>query len=633
MFFANFSLKKESKPEGEDTQSSQSVSDSQPHEAEHRTSLQRTITHRDIAAGIALMAIFVGLCLSVRPASTEAANVSCPANLELALGAPQVQPAAADAQAQPGAAAGGLQEDTVDSDVVNRLKSKGAWKKFMRPGTLPTIESETGAPIELLAKARASNDHVVIVRSLEACTAWVPASEDADILELHAQLECNGELTKVATSRETSSAALDRARNIVARLRTHSGVTKAILESVQLEWARISHGAFQLSCKSVTEDLKAARPGKAAAGATPRTPQTMLASLWSLKKLQGPFKEALASLAVATTVIEARALEPSAEQLQEFRQALGATRACAVESVLHGRSMALTLPRGAPLVKKLLQCQPRMLESFEALVTSEAAQAKDSTTMFNLGLYYSDIGLSAEKGHTQVPLFGSGGQPAKGWGSESVWVADTGSTHAPSEIVQAEALMLAGEEASEASVKSDLAAARALRLYQHAKMLALKHHDSAAEWRYVAAADLAATNRRQQLAAHALSRLAYFLSLRGRKEEAVEMSAKALEHGKDDALAQFLQASLKRTLGELQTTEQIHVAEKQLSVTAGKLPSKTLEDQREAAHTEFVWWRKVATEGMHVCLHAWDAAQMLICFLSGIAYQLPGVTPSEEAAQ
>merc|ERR1719359_1797063 len=119
MFFANFSLKKESKPEGEDTQSSQSVSDSQPHEAEQQTSAQRTITHRDIAAGIALMAIFVGLCLSVRPTSTEPTNVACPANLELALGAPQVQPVAADAQAQQAAPAGGLQEDTVDSDVVS----------------------------------------------------------------------------------------------------------------------------------------------------------------------------------------------------------------------------------------------------------------------------------------------------------------------------------------------------------------------------------------------------------------------------------------------------------------------------------------------------------------------------------
>jgi len=248
-----------------------------------------------------------------------------------------------------------------------------------------------------------------------------------------------------------------------------------------------------------------------------------------------------------------------------------------------------------------------------------------------LGLYYSDIGLAAEQGKSQVPLFGSGAQPVKSWGSESIWAADAGDTHAPSEIVQAEALMLAGEQKSEDSHRSDRGAARALRLYQHAKMLALKHHDGAAEWRYVAAAELAATHRRQQLAAHALGRLGYFLSLRGRKEEALEASAKALEHGKDDALALYLQASLKRTLGELQTTEQILVAERQLSVVAGKLPSKILEDQRAAAHAELGWWRLVATEGLQVCLGAWDAAQMLICFLGGLAFQLPGAAP--EGAQ
>jgi len=626
-FFHNFSMKLRSKAEDPATPPPpQSVPHGQPTEAELHSGLHRQVTRRDVAAGIALAAIFVGLALSVRPASMEPSNVTCPLDLELAPEAVQPSPSAVSV--------GGLQEDSDGSDALNRLKFRS---KFMRRMTPPS-ESETAAPTELLAKARATIDKMLDLSSLQACIAWAPPATGADVTELYAQLECNGELLKSgATMREAASVLLARARQLVALIRVHSNVTTPTWESAQVEWARISHGAFQLNCKAVTDELQTSRRGKtsgSAPQAASRSPATLLASLWSLKRLEEPFRETLAALAVWAKVIELRAVrsehETSEEQLQEFHNALGADRACAVQSVLHGRSLALTLPRSAPLVQRLMQCRPRMLEDFEALVSSEAIQAKDAATMFNLGLYYSDIGLAAEQGQSQVPLFGSGAQPAKGWGSEAMWVADAGDTHAPSEIVQAEALMLAGEEASDISVRSDFGAARALRLYQHAKMLALKHHDSAAEWRYLAAAELAATHRRQQLAAHALGRLGYFLSLRGRKEEALEAAAKALEHGKDDALAQFLQASLKRTLGELQTTEQILVAEKQLSVAAGKLPSKILEDQRAAAHAEFLWWRQVATEGLHVCLRAWDAAQMLICFLSGLAFQLPGATVSED---
>lgn len=162
-------------------------------------------------------------------------------------------------------------------------------------------------------------------------------------------------------------------------------------------------------------------------------------------------------------------------------------------------------------------------------------------------------------------------------------------------------------------------------------MLALKHHDSAAEWRYRAAAELAALHRRQKLASHALGRLGYFLTLRGRKEEALESAGQALDHGEEDPLAQYLQASLRRSLGELRTTEEVEFAEKQLSSVAGKLPSKTLEDQRAVAHGELGWWRLVATEGLQVCLRAWDAAQMLICVFCGLVFQLPGAAP--EGAQ
>jgi len=265
-----------------------------------------------------------------------------------------------------------------------------------------------------------------------------------------------------------------------------------------------------------------------------------------------------------------------------------------------------------------------MLEDFQAFVLKEAGEAKDAATVFGLGLYYSDIGLAAESGKLNVPLFGAGAATTGSWTSEPIWAADAGGSHAPSDIVKAEALMLAGEEASMESDRGDRGAARALRLYQHAKMLALKHHDSAAEWRYRVAAELAASHRRQKLAAHALGRLAYFLSLRGRKEEALEAAGLALKHGEQDPLAQFLEVTLRRSLGELKSEEEVQTAEMKLAAVAGLMPSKTLEDQRAIAHAELGWWRLVATDGLKVCFRAWDAAQMLICLFSGLIFDSPG---------
>lgn len=639
--FRDLSMKLQSKAEDPtSTLPAESDAQGQPSEAEQHSVQHRQVTRREIAAAIALAAIFVGVALSARGTQTVPSSVTCPVDLVAKLGletvvqeASQPSPSTVSEGHVPESDAANLQEAARGSDAMNRLKFRGAggWK-FKRQTTLPSEAETAEAPSVLLMRARAATDQTVGQHFLEACTTWTPPSTGAELTELLAQLECNRDALKSgAIAREAASALLARARQLAGALGVHSNITTAIWESTQLEWARISHGVFQLNCKAVADSLQSSRRAKTSASgsqAAPRSPTAMLAALWSLKRLKEPFQETLAALASATKVIELRTVhaehEASLEQ-QEFHNAIGADRACAVQALLHARSLALVLPRNAPPVRKLMQCQSDMLEDFEALVSREAAQAKDSATMFNLGLYYSDIGLSAEQGLSQVPLFGSGAQPSKSWASESLWAADAGDTHAPSEIVQAEALMVAGEEASEQLVRSDLGAARALRLYQHAKMLALKHHDSAAEWRYRAAAELAAANRRHQLAAHALGRLGYFLSLRGRTEDALAVSAKALEHGKDDALAQYLQASLKRSMGELQTTQQILEAERQLSVVAGKLPSKILEDQRATSHAELGWWRQVATGGLHVCLKAWDAAQMLICLLSGLAFELPGV--------
>lgn len=629
-------------PKAEDP-SGQCAPSDQASDAEPGQEWRRQITARRAAGGVAVVALCIGLALSAQTAIVEqGTDASCP--LEAwEMDSPYVQPELSEAaQAVPAAPAapvtgserwiGGAEAEEEPTDEAAKLRVKlrspGAWK-FMKRGAPSALAA---SPTILLARAQAAADPSTAWPTLEACVSWAqPAGEgSAPGPELYAQLECNVQLVESgATTQEAAPALLVRARDLMGALRAHGEEAGSILQAAQVKWARLTHGVFQLSCKGVADELQVARRTKGPAKQGQRPPAAVsLTALRSLKRLEAPFRETLAALAAGL-----QAEGCTSEELEDLRSSLGADRACALQALQEGRSVALALPRGAPLVRRAMQCRPKMLEDFQALVLAEAAEATDAATIFALGLYYSDVGLAMEQGHVRAPLFEAGAQALTSWtsSSETSWAADAGGSHAPTDLVQAEALLLAGENASIGADASDRGATRALRLYQHAKMLALKHHDGAAEWRYRAAAELAATHRRQKLASHALGRLGYFLSLRGRKEEALVVAGEALQHGEEDPLSQYLQASLGRSLGELQTTEQVLDAEKKLGQVAGKLPSKTLEEQRATAHAELGWWRLVATDGLQVCLRAWDVAQMLICALSGLVFQLPGIAPPAES--
>jgi len=585
--------------------------------AEQLGELCRQITPRRAAAGGAMLALLIGLALTAHTAFIEESHATCPVDLE-----GDTQPEASEHKEAP-------ERTQAPVSIQKSFKFRGPGpSKFIRQ---PAPSVEMALPTVLLAQAHAAaSGRSTAWPVLEACATWLPpATGDnaTDASELFAQFECNRMLLEgEAITHEAAPALLSRARQLMGAMRDHAELPASTWASVEVEWARITHGVFQLNCKAVADDLQMSRRAKASTPAqqqAQRSGSVALAALRSLKRLEAPFRENLIALAAGSKVLESRSQTGDTDAAEELRNALGADRSCALQALQEGRAVAQVLPRSAPLVRRALQCQPHLLENFQATVLREATEAKDAATIFALGLYYSDIGLASEQGKSRAPLFGAGPQPLSTWTSEPNWLADAGGSHAPSDIVQAEELLLAGEEASVGPDRSDRGAARALRLYQHGKMLALKHHDSAAEWRYRAAAELASSHRRQKLAAHALGRLGYFLSLRGRKEEALEAATVALKQ-EEDPLSQYLQVSLRRSLGALTTSEEVHSAERTLSSVAGKLPSKTLEDQRAAAHAELGWWRLVATEGLHVCLRAWDAAQMLICVFCGLAFQLPG---------
>lgn len=197
----------------------------------------------------------------------------------------------------------------------------------------------------------------------------------------------------------------------------------------------------------------------------------------------------------------------------------------------------------------------------------------------------------------------------------SAWEAGSDGA-APMEMLRAELLLQAAEGAPPELSRSKVAE-RALRVYHHAKWLAERNHERAAEYRYRLAADLARKARRSVLAAHALSRLGYFLVQWKRSEEALPVLEEAEQFTPtSNPLAQYLRGVLQRSSGADAAT--IRAAEDRL-LTAAKLPSEELEAERRVLSQEIAFWRQ-AEKSPRQCVSSTDVAHILICLCGHIAF-------------
>jgi len=251
----------------------------------------------------------------------------------------------------------------------------------------------------------------------------------------------------------------------------------------------------------------------------------------------------------------------------------------------------------------------------------EQDQSSAETT-FGLGLHWSELAVGADGPGSSAADTGSsfytaiasllGGLPSFAAGAERNLARDAAGFYVPKQIALAEELMLKGELQCSGPASEDKAAQRALRLYQHARFLALHHYDAAAEWRFRAAAELSAMRQRPKLAAHSLARLSNFLMQRGRKVEALDAASASLEHAADP-LAQFLQATLRRSMGLLLTSRDVEEAAEQLKATNGLALSRNFEEQRVAVLADLAGWQTAAKGGFGACLDFSDAAQVMLC--------------------
>jgi hypothetical protein len=504
------------------------------------------------------------------------------------------------------------QSETADKPPLASKFHGGAISKGMR---LSRALQEARQPAEAIAvnTPSTSENKAVLPPTLETCKSML-ATEQSPPSQLLRQLNCYGDLVEDSKSpRAHAAEVLPASRKLMAALYARAKENTEIWASAQVQWARVTHDVLQSQCSAANDELRSLRRAKSAPA------KVVVIALHKLKKLENPLKEAFTAARQVAVSLEADSLVQAldVDEISDLHESQVAVSTCMLEAIQEARTLAETLPRSTAHVRTALQCSGDMLAGLEKLVIKSANQLQDANSAFALGTYLS---VQAVTETSSVPFFGSAD-------TSSRWVAGGGDLHVPENIATAEDLLLRGEELTPGSLQGDRAAARALRLYQHAKHLALLHHDSAAEWRYRESARVAAAHRRPKLAAHSLTRLGYFLSLRGRKEEAQEVIKEALVHF-EDPLAQYLQVSFRRTAGELTTDVEVRSAEAVLGAVAGRLPSKSLEEQRAQDHEDFIWWGRVADGGIRVCFEAQDVAQFLTCTLCGFMYNLPLASPA-----
>jgi hypothetical protein len=289
---------------------------------------------------------------------------------------------------------------------------------------------------------------------------------------------------------------------------------------------------------------------------------------------------------------------------------------CALMSSRQARVLSHSLSPASAAVRRVSKCKPNLLVGFESVSLAESNGAVDAGVAFQRGLLMSEIIGAPEN----APFVGVK-DDLSGWNAK--WSADSKGHTAPTQIILSEQLMqkgvLAANTDAESAERSRIFVAR---LAVHAMVLTEMKQNSAAEWRYLHSATMAVQHGPADLAANSLGLLSYFYSLRGNTVKALEVAEKALTHG-DDALSRYLRASLRVDVGLVVSDEQMCEVFEQLQAVEGKLPTKHLEMARVQKLASLGKWGKIsAARPVRSCIAAGDVADVLICYLGKLAFEI-----------
>jgi len=450
------------------------------------------------------------------------------------------------------------------------------------------IQVEEGPVLHLKLARKLDTSPVDQRDQLEQCRQWQPAPQTVTPLEqLRAQLECHA-MTLEAHGGE----APDETLAFVERARSALGAV---------------HGISQ-RCEAVHGKLQSI----SRAGAASRKPAEAIVALGGLAGFEKFARDASSTLKlVDDLLLQQNSSHDMSEVTQRYSPLRIAFRGCILRVVRMARTISQALPSASPAVQRVQQCKPEMLAGLERLALADAELDSDPGVRFGAGLLISDQCIAP----ANIPFFGA---PSADLSELEV---DAQGYHVARGLVVSEKMLLEGLEAADAPDRSDRSKACLMRLAKHAKFLADKNQYSAAEWRYRSGAEIAKTHGHDQMAASSLAQLSYFLSMFGKQEPALEAATDALQYG-DDSLANYLQATMRLSLGELRSEDQVNAAVQQLKAVEGKLPSQTLEATRVSIVDKLESLRIAADAPEFAsCLALGDAAQMLSCFIGRLVYE------------
>mmetsp|Transcript_148512 Transcript_148512/g.458919 ORF Transcript_148512/g.458919 Transcript_148512/m.458919 type:complete len:319 (-) Transcript_148512:95-1051(-) len=311
-----------------------------------------------------------------------------------------------------------------------------------------------------------------------------------------------------------------------------------------------------------------------------------------------------------TLTVLAQAVSLAATSAAAATAAPETSNAGRAPGTLDGEALVSRWPQVASLVNSAARGLSKVVPADLALPSPAPAQAREAPPQGDGWEARFARGVHGSKAVTEA-----GADPA------GRWVVDKGCSGAgvPALMLQAEELMLAADDAP-AAKQREKTAERALRLYHHAKWLAEQNLARAAEWRYREAHRLARQSRRSVLAAHALSRLGYFLMHWRRHDEAREVLRQSeLLTKKSNPLAPYLYGVLERRAAGADA-ERLRLAEDRI-LSSEEQPSEELETERQQLLRDIRYWQ--AAEGSpRRCTDSFDAAQVVICLLGHAAFRL-----------
>jgi len=437
--------------------------------------------------------------------------------------------------------------------------------------------SPAGSPLMLLAEAGEFVSASEKTQLLEKCVQWKAAQGMPALEQVHAQLECQSQLVSMKPEDASEKDAL------LARATAALGAVRGTTQRCE---------DLSLKFKGFT----AGRNGKS-------KPSDAIVALGGLSGFETIAKATYATLDTISDLAASQL--QGALPAQEIDALQTQFRNCMVKTAREARAIANTLPLTNGAVAKVQRCRPTMLFGVEAMALVEAEKATDNEVLLNAGL------LLSEKAGRMAPFFGEASVET---------AADAHEIQVPVSIARSERLLSEALKASNEASEKLISKQVLMRLAKHAKTLAEMKQSAAAEWRYRSGAELAKAHGHHQMASSALAQLSYFLSLNGRYEQALEAATESLEFN-DDALAAYLQVSLKMSLGELRTEEQVQEALETVKQVKGKLPAEHLEGLRSGIESHLESWSEVSAEGtVSSCFKFGDVAFMLSCILSRIAF-------------